>query len=326
MFGGNGIPCIRSMNSITSTGRYFSKNAASSFRVFSVQLTNGKVSPLIAIVIGAIFIQSIGQAAGSRLSATGGVMQVEGSAGGGLVPWALIAGLGSRDEVGGSVFCTRVEPRDFSLKSCGVALGLWDRIEVSYARQDFDLGTTVPGYSIQQHAVGVKVRLVGDAIYDQDRWLPQIAVGVQHKTNEDYGVVPRLLGARDASDNDYYLAATKLWLAGIAGRSTLVNVTLRATRANQLGILGFGGDRHDGYQLQPELSAGVFMHDKLVLGAEYRAKPDNLSVFEEDDFKDVYLVWIPYKFVSLTLAYADLGNIADKPDQRGWYASLQGSF
>ncbi len=281
---------------------------------------------LTATALCACLQSSLSVAASSRLPATGGVMQLEGSAGGGLVPWALVAGLGSRDEVGGSAFCTRVEPQDFSLKSCGVALGLWDRVEVSYARQDFDLGTTVPGYSIQQHVVGVKVRLIGDAVYDQDRWLPQIAVGMQRKTNEDYAVVPQLLGAKHDSGNDYYVAATKLWLSGIAGRSTLLNATLRATKANQLGILGFGGDRRDSYQLQPELSLGVFVFDKLVLGAEYRAKSDNLSVFKEDDFKDVYLAWFPVKFVSVTLAYADLGNIADKADQRGWYASLQGSF
>ncbi len=281
---------------------------------------------LTATALCACLQSSLSVAASSRLPATGGVMQLEGSAGGGLVPWALVAGLGSRDEVGGSAFCTRVQPQDFSLKSCGVALGLWDRVEVSYARQDFDLGTTVPGYSIQQHVVGVKVRLIGDAVYDQDRWLPQIAVGMQRKTNEDYAVVPQLLGAKHDSGNDYYVAATKVWLSGIAGRSTLLNATLRATKANQLGILGFGGDRRDSYQVQPELSLGVFVFDKLVLGAEYRAKSDNLSVFKEDDFKDVYLAWFPVKFVSVTLAYADLGNIADKADQRGWYASLQGSF
>lgn len=253
-------------------------------------------------------------------------MQVEGTAGGGLVPWALIAGLGTRNQVGGSVFCTRVEPQDFSLRSCGVALGLGDRVEISYARQKFDLGTTVPGQSIRQHVAGLKVRVVGDAVYDQDRWLPQIAVGIQHKSNKDHDVVPTLLGARDGSGNDFYVAATKLWLSGVAGRSTLLNATLRATKGNQLGILGFGGDRNDRYSWLPELSVGVFVIDQLIVGAEYRAKPDNLSVFQEDDFKDVFIAWVPYKHVSLILAYADLGNIADKQDQRGWYASLQGSF
>lgn len=272
------------------------------------------------------FVGASAIAASSRLAATGGVMQVEGAAGGGLVPWAVIAGVGSRDEIGGSAFCTWVEPQDFELRSCGAAVGFWDRVEVSYAQQKFDLGSTVPGKSITQSVLGLKIKLLGDAVYDQDRWYPQVAIGIQHKHNEDYSFVPKLLGARDGSGNDFYLTATKLYLDGIAGRSVLLNATLRATRANQLGILGFGGDRHDNYQFMPELSAAMFVHDKVVVGAEYRAKPDNLKVFKEDAFSDVFVALIPHKSVSLTLAYANLGNVADKRSQHGLYVSLQGGF
>ncbi|MGC3981482.1 MAG: DUF3034 family protein [Steroidobacteraceae bacterium] len=282
---------------------------------------------LFGIGLTAALVQTPSFAASSRLPATGGVMQIEGSAGGGLVPWAVIAGLGSRNEVGGSAFCTRVEPQDYRLESCGAALGLFDRVELSYARQDFGIGDKQPfAATIQQHMFGVKVKVVGDAVYDQDSWLPQIAVGMQHKVNEDYNVVPKAVGARDDSGNDYYVAATKVWLSGIAGRTTLLNATLRATKANQLGILGFGGDANDSYQIEPELSVGVFVHDKLVLGTEYRTKPDNLKAIKEDDFKDVYLAWVPVKFASITVAYADLGIIAGKEDQHGLYASFQASF
>lgn len=264
--------------------------------------------------------------AGDRLLATGGVTQVEGAAGGGLTPWALIAGLGTRDQIGASGFCTSVQPDDFKLRSCGVNVGIFDRVELSYAQQRFDLGTTVPGESIRQDIVGVKVKLVGDAVFAQDSWLPQIAIGAQYKDNKDFDFVPTLLGATDGSDVDYYVAATKIWLAGIAGRTTLLNGTLRATRANQMGILGFGGDRNNGYSLQPELSAAAFLTDHIVLGVEYRMKPDNLSVFREDDFWDAFVAFVPFKNVSLTVAHADLGNIADKRQQHGWYASLQASF
>jgi Protein of unknown function (DUF3034) len=265
-------------------------------------------------------------AGGDRLLGTGGVMQVEGAAGGGLVPWALIAGLGTRDQIGGSAFCTQVEPQDFRLTSCGVAVGIHDRLEVSFARQEFDLGTTVPGKALRQNVVGAKYRLIGDAIYAQDTWTPQVAVGVQFKKNLDYDLVPKLLGAVRDNDADLYVAATKLYLSGPLGRSWLLNATLRATRSNQLGILGFGGDDNDRFQLQPELSVAVFVHDHVILGAEYRAKPDNLTVFEEEDYWDAFVAWVPVKSVSLTLAYADLGNIADKSDQKGWYGSLQASF
>ncbi len=281
---------------------------------------------LLPVLFASLLAGHPAMAAGNRLLATGGVMQVEGAAGGGLVPWAFIAGLGTRDQVGVSAFCTRVEPDDFRLTSCGLGVGVFDRLEVSFARQKFDLGTTVAGESIRQDIFGVKYKLLGDAVYDQDSWVPQVAFGLQYKKNEDYDFVPALLGAKDDSGIDYYVSATKVYLAGPLGRTWLLNATLRATKGNQLGILGFGGDRDDGYRFEPEVSAAVFLHDHLVLGAEYRAKPDNLSVFKEDDFWDGFVAWIPHKSVSLTLAYADLGNIADKADQRGLYASVQVSY
>jgi hypothetical protein len=265
-------------------------------------------------------------AATSRLLATGGVAQIEGSAGGGLTPWALIAGLGSDRELGASAFCTRVSPQDFRLDSCGVAVGGWDRVEISYARQQFDLGTTVPGESIAVDVFGAKLRLFGDAVYDQDRWLPQIAVGVQYKDNRDFAFVPSLLGAKRGQDADWYIAATKLWLDGAFSRFTLVNVTLRYTRANQLGILGFGGDRGGDRSLNVEASAALFVTDNIALGAEYRQKPDLLSAFREDDFHDLFAVWFPLKRLSVTAAWVDLGNVADKRGQRGLYLSLQGSL
>lgn len=53
------------------------------------------------------------QASSERLLATGGVIQVEGSGGGGLNPWALISGLETNSEVGGSADCTYVRPQHF---------------------------------------------------------------------------------------------------------------------------------------------------------------------------------------------------------------------
>jgi hypothetical protein len=263
--------------------------------------------------------------AGDRLLATGGVTQIEGSAGGGLTPWALIAGLGTDQELGASGSCTRVMPQDFTLESCGVAVGVRNRMELSLDRQHFDLGTTVPGNTISQTIVGAKVRVLGDAVVDQDHWWPQLALGVQWKHNSDFDLVPKLLGAKRADGADFYLAATKLWLAGAFGRTWLADVTLRATEANQMGLLGFGGDQ-GGYHLMPEGSLGVFLLDQLVLGGEYRKKPNNLSAFREQDFKDVFLACFPVKYLSVTLAYTDLGNIADKPEQRGLYISLQANW
>ena len=279
-----------------------------------------------SLILGLFGLAGAQAEPGARLLATGGVTQVEGAAGGGLVPWALIAGYGTRDQWGGTVFHTRADPGDFSLSSKGVAIGMFDRVELSLAEQRFGLGTTVPGRSIKQDVLGLKVKVVGDAVYDQDTVMPQIAVGLQYKQNQDFDPTPRALGARKSSGVDYYVAATKLLLGAVAGRNLLLNGTLRATKANQLGILGFGGDLRDSYQLRFESSVGVFLNDNLLIGAEYRQKPDNLSVFREDAFKDVFIAFLPAKYVALTAAYTKYGNIADKPNQRALYLSVQVSF
>ncbi len=273
-------------------------------------------------LVAALLAASFAAAAGDRLLVTGGAQQLEGTAGGGLVPWALIAGYGTRDQVGGSAFATGVHTGDFDLRSYGVAIGAYDRVELSYARQRFDASSVVPGLVLRMDTVGVKVKVAGDAVYDQDRWMPQVAIGAMHKRDVD-ATIPKAVGARRGSDTDFYVSATKLWLAGLAGRNLLVDATLRFTRANQFGLLGFGGDRGDRLRAAPEASAAVMLTDGLAVGGEWRWKPDNLSAFKEQDAGDVFLAWFPSRHAALTVAYAKLGTIAGKPGQKGAYASLQ---
>ena len=93
-----------------------------------------------------------------------------------------------------------------------------------------------------------------------------------------------------------------------------------------VGILGFGGDKHDGYKPQFEGSAAYLINRNLAVGAEYRTKPDNLNIAREDNAWDAFVAWAPTKHVSLTVAYVDLGNIVIRDNQRGWYASRQVGF
>ena len=264
---------------------------------------------------------------GGKLLLTAGVSQVEGAAGGGLTPWAVIGGYGTDGQFGGSAFLTRVDVGDYHLDTVGALVGLHDRVELSIARQRFDtekvgglLGLG-DGVTLQQDIVGIKVRVAGDAVLDSDRAMPQIAIGAQYKRN-DQGAVLDFIGAESDSGTDVYVSATKLMLA----HGLLLNGTLRFTKANQIGILGFGGDRHDGYRPQLELSAAYLLTRTLAIGAEYRTKPDNLSIAGEDDWKDVFIAWAPNRRVSLTVAYVDLGNIVIRDHQRGVYASLQVGF
>ena len=266
-------------------------------------------------------------AGSDKLLLTGGVSQIEGAAGGGLTPWAVIGGYGTRDQIGANAFYTRVNVQDYHLDDAGVLVGLYDRVELSFARQRFNteqVGAALglgAGFTFSQNVFGVKVKVLGDAVLEQDSWIPQVAIGLQHKTN-DQGAVLHAIGARHDSGTDFYVSATKLYL----DQSLLLNGTLRFTKANQAGILGFGGDRHDSYRPQLEASAAYLLSRKLAIGAEYRMKPDNLGIAHEDDWYDVFVAWAPIKNVSLTLAYADLGNIVIHDDQRGLYLSLQVGF
>jgi hypothetical protein len=259
-----------------------------------------------------------------RLLATGGASTFEGSAGGGIVPWAVIAGYGTEDQWGAAAYATRVEVRDYTLSSHGVALGWRNRVEVGIARQRFGLPTladalSLPTRHFRQDLVHAKLRLAGDLVYTP---MPQLSLGVQHKTQRDF-LVPSLVGARDDSDVDVYLSASKLLLGAAGGRHLLLNGTLRSTRANQAGLLGFGGDRDDGRALVGEASAAVLLNPRWAVGLEYRQKPDNLGFAREDDWKDVFVGWFPNKRVAVVAAYADLGRIATLDDQDGWYVSLQ---
>lgn len=263
----------------------------------------------------------------NRLLLTGGVSQIEGSAGGGLTPWAVIAGYGTRDEIGATAFATRVNVQDYHLNDVGAAVGFYDRVELSVAQQRFnteDVGAALGlgrGFTFKQTVVGVKVRLFGDAVLDQDSWLPQVSIGAQYKKNNQDPIV-KFVGAKRSQGTDYYISATKL----ILSQSVLLNATVRFTKANQIGILGFGGDKRNSYQPMFEGSVAYLLNRNVAVGAEYRQKPNNLGIAKEDDWYDVFVAWAPTKHMSLTVAYADLGNIVIKDKQRGLYASVQVGF
>lgn len=272
-----------------------------------------------------------------KLRLTGGVNTVDGVAGGGLTPWAVIGSNASADQVGAAPFGTVVKSKDYQLGTAGAAVGIRDRVELSFARQDFDTMATgtalgLPNLHLKQNIYGVKVKLSGNAILNQDTWLPQMAAGILYKDLDAGGLAPTLtaLGADDHG-TDFYVSATKLLLA----RSFLVNGTLRLTRANQNGLLGFGGTAQDDYRPMAEGSIAILLRKDLAVGGEYRMKPDNLNPsilgagLKEDDWHDMFIAYAPTKNISVTAAYVGLGKIVPAVQSRtqsGFYLSGQVSF
>ena len=351
----------------------------------------------MACALGALVPVAASAAIGSsclfgqgRILGTGAVTAVDGAAGGGINPWAVISGYGTNQQIGATAFYSHVLLNNYNMDAYGASVGLFNRIEISFARQSFGLGNTgqvldnrilntavgpgalpygttassalisdgvpEPGpaffgsnYDLNQDIVGLKVRLFGNIIYDQNWWEPQVSVGVDFHHNEmPKNLANTLHVARNGVS--YYLSATKVWINGLFGLTTLADVNIDVTNANQQGLLGFGGVNGMGYKVLPAASVGVFLNRHVVLGAEYRDMPQNQliaasgtvvtpsggiplhlgtlgdAVSKTSAWKDVYVAWFPYKQLSLTAAYVDLGTIATEKNQSGLYLSLTTSF
>ncbi len=268
-----------------------------------------------------------------KLPLTAGFTDVDGAGGGGLVPWALITGYGTSDSWGANAHVTLVPLQDFRLLSYGVAVGGLDRVEASITNDEFDVtGTSLNGVRVAQHVYGLKVRLTGDAVYDQDSWAPQTAVGVEYKRNtglSDAGVLasPRQLGADSDSGTDVYLCATKLWL----DQSLLLDFTLRYTKANEFGLLGFGGDLRRGGTVEPEATIAYIVSRTVAVGAEYRSRPHNLNVDDERGAWDAFVAWTLSRHFSVVAGFVSLGSILSpvtdqSRSQDGAYVSIQAGF
>lgn len=255
----------------------------------------------------------------ARIIATGGGTSIEGSAGGGIVPWATLSGYADEDQTGGTASISHVALDDFNFSTVSASFNWDNRVEVSASRHRFNIGNVAENEQLEQNVFSMKLRLSGDLIYTR---MPQVALGIQYKRNTTFDI-PQSIGAVKNSDVDVYLAASKLWLNGPLNRSLFINGTLRATRANQIGLLGFGGDLNRRHEAVVELSAGLFLNRHWVIGAEYRQKPNNLSFAREDDWQDVFVGWFPNKRVSVVLARTRLGSITGFDDQNGYQLSVQ---
>jgi hypothetical protein len=283
---------------------------------------------LAAAALTAADAQAAEPLEGGKLLLTNGVTSVEGSSGGGLASWAVIAGNETDGGIGLSAHATLVVLPDYRLDTQGLAVGIGDRVELSYARQNFntrEVGAALGlgrDFVLNQDIFGAKVRLFGDLVYGPaPAILPQVSVGIQHKRSRDPAVV-KAVGAGSAAGTDFTVSATKLFL----DKSILANATLRLTSANQLGLLGFGTAGRTARTAQFEGSIAWLLSHRLVVGGEYRTKPDRLAIAREDNAADMFVAYALNRHVTVTAAYVDLGSIATFDGQRGAFLSLQAAF
>jgi hypothetical protein len=295
---------------------------------------------------------------GGRLLVSGGITGFEGSAGGGITPWALIAGYGSFEQIQGTASLQTLNTGEYQLKTFGAAVGFYDRIEMSIQRQQLTVSSSVvgnvfnvltngiiknaPGTDIEQDIFGVKVKLWGDAIFSESIWAPQVSLGLQHKKNRDFNTslaladgsvplsnkgVPQILGAIDDSGTDIYLTATKYWLGFANGNNLLLNITARLSKANTFGLLGFASEEQQKSKLEWEGSIVITPSPETAIGVEWRTQSDRLGgLAKEDTVTDIFIAYFPSKNWSITAAYVDLGNLPFDEKAQGFYLTITGNI
>lgn len=279
----------------------------------------------IVIISLLVFCQKAYAESGSRLIGTSAVTQIEGSSGSGLLPWATISGYAEIAENDFTASYSYLDTKDYHFAMKALSWGWNNRLELSVAKQRLNLETLgptigLPGAQLKQTVVGAKVRLFGHLIYTQ---FPQVSLGIQYKKNNDF-LIPSIVGAIDNDGLDIYISATKLFLSRPLGFNGFATLNFRATKANEIGLLGFGGDSNDSYRLLAESSFGFFVHENIALGFDFRQKKSNLTFSEESHWRDIFVSWLPNKQVSLTLAYVNLGVVGTLKKQKGLYFSISG--
>ncbi len=247
---------------------------------------------------------------GASFAAQAAVTNIDGQAGGGLVPWALLSS-------GPTLAITHLGTQNLAVDSLAFNTSFANRVEVSYARNMLDVTGTALG-NLNNHAnvdnIGLKVRL-----NDMGDMMPQFAIGLVNKRASGTlvnNVVATPGSGISTSATDVYGAASKI--VSIGGKTVLLNGVLRASKANQLGFLGFGGGNaagaKTGYSIKPELSAEVFAAENVIVGVEYRAQPSNGAandtVLYQNSAYDLHIVYVANKNFTLTAAYTNLGQVA----------------
>jgi hypothetical protein len=244
------------------------------------------------------------------------VTNIDGQNGGGLVPWALLSS-------GPNVAITHLATQNLDINSLAVNTSIANRVEVSWAHNMLNdnasvlnAGGALAGNNTDNvDNLGIKVKL-----NDMSDSMPQFALGAVYKkaSGNLASTLNTALGV-NTSSTDVYGVASKI--VNIGGKNVLLNGVLRATKANALGLLGFGGGNVAGastsYKIEPELSAEIFAASNVVVGAEYRRQPNyaltgtgQAGYLDQNSAYDFHVAYIASKNFTLTAAYVNLGTVA----------------
>jgi len=186
--------------------------------------------------------------------------------------------------------------------------------------------------SARLHTFGLRGMLIREGEWGL-AWMPATTLGVRYKYNDTIwdidrhlGGACRALGVKDNEGLDYTLTTSKMF-AGILPKPFILSAGLRNTEAAQIGFLGFTGDRDTVF----EASAVFFITDRILVGGEYRQKPDSLKRFgklvgREDDWWDLCVGYIVNEHLTLCVGYAHLGRVLNHEENNAWAVQAKWEF
>ncbi|MDO8784971.1 MAG: DUF3034 family protein, partial [Syntrophales bacterium] len=252
------------------------------------------------------------------------LLNFEGVGGGGIVPGAyLVNPPQDGKKIGNPVLSSwHAIGGDSNFYTQGIALSMFDRVELGYSHEVFDFrrikrkleelsGGTLRADKdfVYQHDFHIKFLLM-----KEDKYIPAFALTTEFKFNDTIESINNNLGKPldgigydDNFGTDFDFSFSKTFM-NLIKFPVQTHFNLRLTKGAHTGFLGFSED----YTINPEIALGVMVHPDIIIGFEYRQKPDEYKsmatslsgfTFKEDDFWDIFFSWMPSKRLSLSVAF-----------------------
>lgn len=255
---------------------------------------------------------------------------IDGTSGHFSVPSAYVTNPAPEGQVFGypSVGATNVNlGHGKALAAVTVTETLWDRVELGYGFDNFNVGDTYEaigdatgtrpdGHYIQLHNFTAKVMAIKEGGFDLS-WMPAITLGATYKYNDSWSdlnsdLTPpglaAICGVEDDDGVDVTLFASKMLT--FIPRPVILTLGLRSTEAAHIGLLGFTGDRKINFE-----GAIVYMPvDRAFLAGEYKQKQCSYNevpslVGSEDDWWVLAAGYILSPHSTIALGYGHFGKL-----------------
>jgi hypothetical protein len=185
------------------------------------------------------------------------------------------------------------------------------------------VGVHLRDSAVDLHNFNARFQLLKEGDFSQ-KWLPALTAGVHYKyndtisrINDDVGGALHGAGLVHNNGLDFTLYAAKLFQQ--LPRPVLVELGGRATKAAQVGLLGFT----DQYSFVFEGNVILFITDQILLAGEYRQKPSDYRpigdlVRSEDDWWTIDAAYVVNKHFTLAAGYGHFGNVLNHKANGVW--------